>query len=377
MISKIAFGKKIRALRIKSKITQNELAEKLGVSFQAISNWERGSTQIDIDNLYSLSKVFNVTCDYLLSSSEEKQYLGVDGGGTKTEFVVFKDTGEVLYRLFLGATNPNDIGIEKTKAILLEGINNCLSKHPNINNIFLGIAGTMTSRLDIVIENDFKKILPNINIVCKSDCYNLFGSIDNCDCALVVGTGSSIFAKQNDEIKRIGGWGYLLDSFGGGYDIGREAIRAILDETENNRNETIITKLFLKDNKLKTFNLIKETYVGGKPFVASFAHYVFEAYKLNDKVATQIINDNAKRIADLLEIGFNKYNVERKVIASGGIVENYKEPFLSIISKMINVEFVFPKLPQIFGACRNSIRMTNDIDTNFDKTFIKTYKNLK
>ena len=41
----IAIGDFIRELRRKAGITQAELAERLGVSFQAVSNWERGVSQ--------------------------------------------------------------------------------------------------------------------------------------------------------------------------------------------------------------------------------------------------------------------------------------------------------------------------------------------
>lgn len=58
---------KILKLRKQNGLSQEELAERLGVSRQAVSRWEAGSTQPDAFNLLQLSKLFGVTADYLLN----------------------------------------------------------------------------------------------------------------------------------------------------------------------------------------------------------------------------------------------------------------------------------------------------------------------
>lgn len=59
-------GLKIKELRKIKKITQQDLAEMLGVSYQAISRWENNITSPDITALPILANIFNVTVDYLL-----------------------------------------------------------------------------------------------------------------------------------------------------------------------------------------------------------------------------------------------------------------------------------------------------------------------
>ena len=58
---------KIVALRKKNGLSQEELAEKLQVSRQAISRWEVGSALPDAHNILQLSKLFEVSTDYLLN----------------------------------------------------------------------------------------------------------------------------------------------------------------------------------------------------------------------------------------------------------------------------------------------------------------------
>lgn len=60
-------GSIIKELRQKKKMSQEELAENLGVSTQAVSRWETGVSYPDITLLPFIANVFSVTTDYLLS----------------------------------------------------------------------------------------------------------------------------------------------------------------------------------------------------------------------------------------------------------------------------------------------------------------------
>ena len=57
-------------LRKKCNYSQEELADKIGVSRQAVSKWERAEASPDTDNLILLAKLYNVSLDELLSTSE-------------------------------------------------------------------------------------------------------------------------------------------------------------------------------------------------------------------------------------------------------------------------------------------------------------------
>lgn len=65
------FNEKLICLRKAAGFSQEELAEKLGVSRQAISRWEAGSTLPDAVNLLGLSDLFRVTVDSLLRDDED------------------------------------------------------------------------------------------------------------------------------------------------------------------------------------------------------------------------------------------------------------------------------------------------------------------
>lgn len=62
---------KIIQLRKSNGWSQEDLAEKINVSRQAISRWENGTALPDSNNILQLSKLFNVTADYLLNDDYE------------------------------------------------------------------------------------------------------------------------------------------------------------------------------------------------------------------------------------------------------------------------------------------------------------------
>jgi transcriptional regulator with XRE-family HTH domain len=60
------FQEKLQLLRKENGYSQEELAEKIGISRQAVAKWELGQTYPDVDNLISISNLFQVSIDRLL-----------------------------------------------------------------------------------------------------------------------------------------------------------------------------------------------------------------------------------------------------------------------------------------------------------------------
>lgn len=75
------FAEKITTLRKSRDLTQEQLAERLGVSRQSVSKWENGSVIPDVEKIIELSRIFDVTLDYLLKPSE------IDELSVKTELL--------------------------------------------------------------------------------------------------------------------------------------------------------------------------------------------------------------------------------------------------------------------------------------------------
>ena len=63
---------KIVSLRKRAGWSQEELAEKLGVTRQSVSKWEGAQSVPDMDKVVSMSRLFGVTTDYLLKDELEE-----------------------------------------------------------------------------------------------------------------------------------------------------------------------------------------------------------------------------------------------------------------------------------------------------------------
>lgn len=63
-------GDKLKEARLKKNMTQEEVAEKIFVSRQSISNWENNKTYPDIGNVIVLSDLYDVSLDELLKGSD-------------------------------------------------------------------------------------------------------------------------------------------------------------------------------------------------------------------------------------------------------------------------------------------------------------------
>ena len=74
-------GQIIRRLRKERNLTQEELAEQLNVTFQAVSRWENGTGMPDISQVVPLSNVFGVTTDVLFGKD------GTDGDEVIASFI--------------------------------------------------------------------------------------------------------------------------------------------------------------------------------------------------------------------------------------------------------------------------------------------------
>ena len=77
-------SERLYTLRKARGLTQEELAEALGVSRQAVSKWESGAAMPDTEKLISLSKYFGVTIDSLISGDTTEENGKINAENAKT-----------------------------------------------------------------------------------------------------------------------------------------------------------------------------------------------------------------------------------------------------------------------------------------------------
>ncbi len=98
------FRNYIKKQRNNLGFTQAEIAEKLHVTRQTISNWEQGKSYPDLDTLVKISDIYKISIDTLLKGDKNlKKYL--DQGKAYSAFSIFRGLFFIMYGLFFLLTN--------------------------------------------------------------------------------------------------------------------------------------------------------------------------------------------------------------------------------------------------------------------------------
>lgn len=311
---------------------------------------------------------------------DKKLLLGIDGGGTKTEFVLFDEEGHALRRLVLAGSNPNSAGVDGACDVLCEGIGKMLQEKAELAGAYAGVAGCSNPAHRQAICARVAQRFPGLPFAIESDMLNVMSSAecgDKCITA-IMGTGAVVFARAADGMHRLGGWGWRFEGGGSGYDIGRDAIRAVLSAYEGLGPKTLLTPMLEEKIGGDLWENVNRLYAMQPDEIASFTPVVLQAWDEGDVAAGDILCANMARMAMLISAAAEKYDCGDTLVISGGLsarrdmLEKYLFPGIPA-----SLAHVVPDMPQIFGACRLCVQKYADLGDDFRKNFEKSYTELK
>ena len=309
---------------------------------------------------------------------DENYYIAIDGGGTKTEFALFKEDGEVVATELYGTSNPNSCGIKTTLSILQKGIERLLKLEKTPKRIFAGIAGSAVGDHKETIRSFLETTYPLCKINVDSDIKNIIGlARENKKCiAAIMGTGSVVYGWDGSNLKRVGGWGYLFGDEGSGYDIGREVLLAAHAYGDGLAPPSEVTRLVEERLGGPIADHASEIYSEGRSYIASFCPIAFEAMKVGDKLAEEIITKSAARFAKLINHMYRLGEYGNYVIISGGLAM-HSETLSKMVERELDKGIIveFPTHPPIFGAMRSCLEF-DGINVDYDAlkaNFNKSY----
>ena len=96
-------GTKLKDARVSAGLTQEQVAEELGVSRQTMSNWENGKTYPDIVSVIKMSDLYSVSLDHLLKDqAPQSDYIGYLAESTDTVKSKIKLSQIILIAVYLG-----------------------------------------------------------------------------------------------------------------------------------------------------------------------------------------------------------------------------------------------------------------------------------
>ena len=353
--SRMCFAENLKKLRKSAGLSRKALAEQLSYSEKSIEKWEMSKSVPPVSVLCELAELFHVSLDALVYPWNEEicYFLGIDGGGTKTAFVLRDRDGNIVRQVTLGASNPNDVGMEKCRKILEMGISEVCDRLDRRQiSLFAGLAGAGVSYKAKVIK-EFLAELGFGRYHCGGDTENAMeralGGQDGL--VVILGTGMIGYVQKNKERRRIGGWGFLLDSGGSGYNLGRDALESALRMVDGRGVSTELLSLIEKKLGGPLTAAIADLYKGGKRCIAQFAPLVFEACGHGDPEAAAILERNMAAVAEVIETGrrFLKDD-SAPVILCGGLCHQQAQLDRVFQKLLKDVEIEYLTTPMVEGA---------------------------
>lgn len=292
---------------------------------------------------------------YILSKTDMKYYIGIDGGGTKSYGVLADENMNIIANAKAGCSNPNDIGVDGTVEVVSNMINELkaqIGSDCELLSVFAGISGA-SSRKD-VLKRRLSEHFGDVRIEVGTDAENLIcaGLHKGDVCCIICGTGCVCYVRKNGETYRIGGWGHLIDSAGSGYHIGKDGIEAALRAHDGRGDSTLISSYLKERLGGDAREKISEIYDGGKPYIASLAECVFLADDEGDMVAGNILQRNAYALYEYLEAAYKILEKPFTCVIGGGIAENHSSftDLLKDISKNLPCEILINSRGAEYGA---------------------------
>ena len=232
----------------------------------------------------------------------EKFYLGVDGGGSKTTAVVFNENGEFICKACGESINYYSVGIENARKAMAEIIGSMPQK--SFDCAVIGMSALNERATAEETERFCDGIIDSKKIIMDSDLYVALEAMnENGECAVVIsGTGSmALHRNAEGSIRHAGGWGYILGDEGSGYSIGLSGIKAAIRAFENSDEKSLLIdeclKYFSIDNIYDLIDLYYDKTVSRK-ITAAFAKNVISIAESGDKTAEYIVRNEAKLLAE-------------------------------------------------------------------------------
>lgn len=310
--------------------------------------------------------------------------IAIDGGGTKTESVLFDETGHVIARDVCGRANALDLpgGIADVQDLLYRGVQRLAARLPEgsgLSAVYAGLAGSV-DWFPGVLDRELGPRFPAKKVRFEGDGGNLIAAVNGHrdGCSLIAGTGSALYIRKGDELTRYGGYGYLIDTQGSGYTIGRDAFLAAFRCLDGRGQETILYDLIREQMGSEPVESIPQIYRGGRAYIASFAGTVFEGRKRGDAVSGQIFDHAVHCLVELVALGERELGSEFTVVTGGGLFSAFPEYGESLRTQIASgVRLVEMDVPPIYGAAVEALWDVGASETEgFRERFMKDYRAL-
>jgi len=331
-------------------------------------------------------------------SSPLELYLAIDCGATKTAAVLCLSSGATVARAVTKGSNFTYLGLDAFLESIRSTVSSVLTAalqsstpitlpadptpphdpagastpHYSLQAAWLGVSGVDSSATISLLLPRVSTLLsvPVERLIISNDTHLLAAPLrllQDVQTAVVViaGTGSIVSSFREgpgdalpEVLARVGGWGWILGDEGGGFDVGRTAVRALLAQEDSESTGAAVTRGALREKVLKRFGvaevmeLLAAVYApdstGSQPRekrLSSLCPLVFEAaLEDGDPIAAHVLYECAYKLAKQISAALlspsskedqpRKVRAESSVLCIGGSlggIDRYRENVLTAL----------------------------------------------
>lgn len=247
--------------------------------------------------------------------------LGIDGGGTKTEWVLVED-GAVSRRGVLAQSNLR-LNTDEQLAQLF-----AVMPH-EATHVGAFLAACATADDQRRLERLVREAWPEAQIVVGSDRDSALATAFQDEDGIVVigGTGAAVHGRRGERIGKAGGWGHVVGDRGGGYDVARQALREVLTRFDLEQRLSPLAERILRELALNSLHeLAAWAMSADKMSVARLAPAVFAAARQGEAAMLGVIEGGARVLAEFVKaVALRLEWPEAKVRLFGGLFAHHED----------------------------------------------------
>ncbi|MDF2590575.1 MAG: nagk [Clostridia bacterium] len=240
-------------------------------------------------------------------------FLGIDGGGTKTNFILMNEYGETLGQETKGSASHWQVDLSTAKKVLIDGTEDVLRQAGKTWRDLTAVGYGMSG-----LGEDKEKDRRSIDL-----CHQIFSDIpieiaNDGEISLVAtlqfrpginvvaGTGSIAFGRGKDgAVGRCGGWGHEIGDEGSAYWLGCRVLELFTKQADGRREKTLLYSLvkdyFQLEYDYQIMTRIQDEYYGQRSKIASLQMLLKEAAHGGDVEAQKVYEKAAEELIELVE----------------------------------------------------------------------------
>jgi N-acetylglucosamine kinase-like BadF-type ATPase len=306
------------------------------------------------------------------------RFIGVDGGGTKTRFVLINNTGAILAEHVGGSSYHLQVGLTGVSEVLSEGFEALARAAPNLvddlAHVFIGLpAFGEDATVDPQLAALPAAILGHRRYTCGNDMIcGWAGSLGGEDgINIVSGTGSIGYGERQGRTARAGGWGEVFGDEGSAYWVAIQGLAAFSKASDGRLERGSLYAAYRDHlNLVEDIDLcsrIMGEHAVSRQDIAALSPLVTEAALVGDPVALTICDRAGAELAAIAlairrKLGFLSQE-EAALSYSGGLLEKSTivlDAFRRHLADDGGYRIQQPKYSASYGAALYALHLTQD-----------------